>query len=580
MKHRLKTMLTAAGCVMLLVSASLVRAQDYTAAPKTTTFWVDKKTGQVFIRPGRGRVPMTFGASVDAAAIERQVEQKTNDRVQAAVAQAQAAQQAKDAELARKVDEMQPAWQSYVSNWQDKFHIGALLYGDYRFYTHTGFQPEELTQLQNPGVGNNEYNSFDITRTYLNFFFFPTPDWTLRITPNMYKTVGSAPNDAVGRVSGYGSNLDGNLGIRIKYAYLQYSDLWKDVPALKGGTVSMGSIANPLVAWEEDLYGYRFVNLTPWNYLSLSSTQLGLSMEGPVRLFGSEATYLDYGVGVYTNGSFHAFENTDTKQVMGRLSVYPFGADWRFQGLGITGFYNYGYGNTTPDLVDISTPLKGANAHIERIAALLHYSATRWNLAGEFDYGQNAFSLGNLFSGSGPGDAFGTATGPTVTGASPRDQLLTGNAACTTTSPCYNAFASYGPQTALYRAILQNGRERSVGFDFFGHYQIPDTKLSLFGMFQWFMPNDNVTKDPLDFQRFIVGIAYQYNEYLRFALDSQNTLFYHNQFGMSVAKAETYNYVPGQVFNGRRTPSIPSFVIPDLVPRDTHSIFLNVEFAY
>jgi hypothetical protein len=38
--------------------------------------------------------------------------------------------------------------------------------------------------------------------------------------------------------------------------------------------------------------------------------------------------------------------------------------------------------------------------------------------------------------------------------------------------------------------------------------------------------------------------------------------------------------VPGQVFNGRKTPSIGTFVIPDLVPRDTHSIFLNVEFAY
>ena len=67
-----------------------------------------------------------------------------------------------------------------------------LFYGDYRFYTNTGFQPQEMTQLTNPGPGNNNYNSFDITRTYLNFFFFPTKDWTLRITPNMYKTIGSS----------------------------------------------------------------------------------------------------------------------------------------------------------------------------------------------------------------------------------------------------------------------------------------------------------------------------------------------------------------------------------------------------
>lgn len=581
MKLKLKTMLTVVGCAALLAGARLALAQTYNStAPQLTTLWVDKKTGQVFIRPGRGRVPMSFGAPVDAATIEQQVEQKTNARVQDAVARERAEQQARSAELAKKVDDMQPAWHSYMANWQDEFHIGALLYGDYRFYTHTGFQPQELTQLQNPGVGNNSYNSFDITRTYLNFFFFPTPDWTLRLTPNMYKTVGSAPNDAVGRVSGYGSNLDGNIGVRMKYSYLQYSDLWRNVPDLKGGTVSIGEIPNPLVAWEEDLYGYRFVNLTPWNYLSLSSTQLGLSMEGPVHLFGSEATYLDYGVGVYDNASFHAFENTDTKQVMGRLTAYPFGADWRFQGLGITGFYNYGYGNTTPDAENLPTPLKGSNARIERLAALLHYSATRWNLAGEFDWGENAFSLGNMFSGSGPADAFGTPTGPAITSGAPRAQLITGNPGCSATKPCYSAFDGFGPQTAVYRAILQNGRERNLGIDFFGHYQIPDTKLSLFGMFQWFMPNTNVSNNPLDFQRFIVGVAYQYNEYLRFALDSQNVIFYHNQSGMSVARAAKYNYAPGQTFNGRLTPSNPSFVIPDMVPRDTHSIFLNAEFAY
>lgn len=129
----------------------------------------------------------------------------------------------------------------------------------------------------------------------------------MRITPNIYKTLGSA-NDKIGQVTGFGSNLDGDLADRLKYAPLQYSDLWKDVPILKNGTVSMGEIPNPLVGWEEDLYGFRFVNLTPWNYLSLSSTQLGISMEGPVT-FG-EKKYADYGFGVYDNASFHAFEQT------------------------------------------------------------------------------------------------------------------------------------------------------------------------------------------------------------------------------------------------------------------------------
>jgi hypothetical protein len=99
-------------------------------------------------------------------------------------------------------------------------------------------------------------------------------------------------------------------------------------------------------------------------------------------------------------------------------------------------------------------------------------------------------------------------------------------------------------------------------------------------MFQWFMPNDNMRENPLDFERFVAGIAYQYNEYLRFALDSQNLLFYHNQFGIPVSQAATLNYVPGSVLNGRKLPSVGTFEIPNLVPRDQHSIFFNVEFAY
>jgi hypothetical protein len=192
-----------------------------------------------------------------------------------------------------------------------------------------------------------------------------------------------------------------------------------------------------------------------------------------------------------------------------------------------------------------------------------------------------------MFSGSGPSDAFGTASGPSIASSKGKfNQSLTGapakgSLACSTTTPCYNAFASYGPQTAVYRAILQNGRERNIGFDFFGHFHIPNTKFTLFGMFQWFMPNDNYNgPDPLDFQRFIAGISYQYNEYLRFAIDSQNISFYHNQFGNTVGYAKGFNYTASSTFNGRRLPSVDTFAIPNLVPFDTHSVFLNIEFAY
>src|ERR1700676_1373248 len=37
--------------------------------------WVDQRTGQVFVRPGSGRVPLSL-TTADSAAIEQQIEQK------------------------------------------------------------------------------------------------------------------------------------------------------------------------------------------------------------------------------------------------------------------------------------------------------------------------------------------------------------------------------------------------------------------------------------------------------------------------------------------------------------------------
>ena len=76
------------------------------------------------------------------------------------------------------------------------------------------------------------------------------------------------------------------------------------------------------------MYGFRYVNLTPWNYLSLSSTQQGVSIQGPIKFH--ESQYVDDDAGVYNNSSFHAFEQTNTKQAMGRISFYPFGAKWKY----------------------------------------------------------------------------------------------------------------------------------------------------------------------------------------------------------------------------------------------------------
>ena len=86
---------------------------------------------------------------------------------------------------------------------------------------------------------------------------------------------------------------------------------------------TFGQQQNPLVDWEEKLWGFRYTALTPWNYLSLSSTQVGFSMKGPIKIH--EKQYVDYDFGVYNDASFHAIEKTSYKQVMARVTVYPFG---------------------------------------------------------------------------------------------------------------------------------------------------------------------------------------------------------------------------------------------------------------
>ncbi len=55
-------------------------------------------------------------------------------------------------------------------------------------------------------------------------------------------------------------------------------------------------------------------------------------------------------------------------------------------------------------------------------------------------------------------------------------------------------------------------------------------------------PNDKFAADPLDFQRFILGLSHQYNEYLRFALDSQNFSYYHGQQSIPIKTLTPFGY--------------------------------------
>lgn len=412
-----------------------------------------------------------------------------------------------------------------------KIKIGALAYADYAYYYKTGFGPQFLTQTNFAGAGNDNYSAFEVNRTYLNFVYSPNDVLSFRIVPNVYRQFASASSDKVGKVGAVPASADGNLTFRLKYGYAELN-AFRSSEAFHDDNIRFGQQMNPLVDWQEGLYGFRFVNLVPWNYLSLSSTYTGASLNGPIKVNGKQ--YIDYQIGIFNDANFHQFNQSETKTGMARVSFYPFGAKSKYDGLGITGFVDYGYGNVAPDT---------SNHVVERMAGLIHYTTPHngYQLAAEYDFGRNAFSLGNLFSGAGPQDAFGLGT------------------------------TQYAGLTDLASAILSGTHTRQKGFDVFGHADIPTTKLTLFGMWELFQPNTNIPSDPIDFHRLIAGINYRYSKHLRFALDSQNVFYRHSQF--------TYPASDLAQFNSKLAKANPTG-IANAVPPDVQAIFLNMEFSF
>jgi hypothetical protein len=609
-------MMVALACAPMIAAGTPARAlaadSPATSSHRGILLYEDQDTGALYRKPGKGRLPVRLSADDEGNTqeIEQQVQKKTelelkqhDDALRTEFMQKQDQLIKENAELTQKVRNIEPAWRTYVQDFQRKYRVGALLYGDWGLYTHSGFGPQFQDNLNQLGPGNNAYNSFDITRAYLQFFYFPTDDLLVRITPDIYKTFGSGSPTTFGKNSAVASNLTGDLNYRLKYGYVQYSSAFNWNRYLKGDTISFGLIQQPFLPWEEDLYGYRFVNASPWNYAGLSTSYFGLSVQGPIKY--NERQYVDYDFGIYTNAKYSQYEQSNTKQAMGRVSAYPFGARWRFDGLGLTFAYDYGWGNVSPDAtgptgfgVKPTTLTGGTNAafgkfnpgtafgnaaqsHITRLAALAHYTGERWQMAVEYDYGHNAFNGSSQFSGSGPAEFF-SPTAPRI------DASVSPQVDCTTAGAfpgkCSTVFAPYHNFSTLVAALQNNSRTVQSGFDVFGHYKIRHTPLTLFGMFQWFQPNTKVNLNPLDFQRWIAGVSYQYNEYLRIAVDTQDLLFYHDQSPFSTRYANSF----APVFPSARTPKghappdhtfFPEFV-DHPVPRDTHAVFVNLEFSY
>ena len=183
--------------------------------------------------------------------------------------------------------------------------VGGKIYFDYTY---------DLTD------GARDYNSFNITRTYFTVkgrHFF---------------------SDEEKGYAGYRITLDskdingqGYYEVFVKYAYVEIGGV---VPGLK---VRLGQVPTPWIGFEEHIWGFRFLRKVFVDAAGyMSSTDRGLSV-----LF--RQNLVDLAVNVVNGEGYHSPEVGKHKDLMARLSLFPFaGSEGALAGLGLHGYGQLG----------------------------------------------------------------------------------------------------------------------------------------------------------------------------------------------------------------------------------------------
>ncbi|MGB6974933.1 MAG: hypothetical protein WBD67_09645 [Terracidiphilus sp.] len=211
-----------------------------------------------------------------------------------------------------------------------KVKIGATFFADWSYWTsYDGTTAFVDNQTKPTSTDDDNFNSFEVTRTYFNLIYTPSGAVTLRITPDIFR------------------DSSNNLSFRLKYAFVDLNKLFASSKAFGHDKLTMGQTQQPLTDWEEGLTGYRYTYKMPMDFASgLSSAYVGVKLHGPIETNGRE--YLDYDMGLFTNGSYHAVEDSAAKQFMGRMTYYPMGTKKDRTGLGMTIFGDLGHSNVAP----------------------------------------------------------------------------------------------------------------------------------------------------------------------------------------------------------------------------------------
>jgi len=188
-------------------------------------------------------------------------------------------------------------------------------------------------------AGGNTYkpNSFNVSRTYINFTGNISHLLSFRITPDITNasTSVSLTNPGPGETASVSNSLDGNYIVRLKYGFAQINlDDW----TVKGSWVRLGLQQTPWVDYGEGVYRYRFQGPIMEDRDGLiTSSDKGVSYH---QNFANN--YGDIHVGLYNGEGYSKFESGDQrKAIQVRATVRPAAhGPIAARGLRISGFWD------------------------------------------------------------------------------------------------------------------------------------------------------------------------------------------------------------------------------------------------
>jgi hypothetical protein len=172
-------------------------------------------------------------------------------------------------------------------------------------------------ELQN----RSGFNTFDVTRTYLNINAQVSKNVRFRFTPDIRRTTDGS--------------LAGSLVVRVKYAFAQIDNVGPR------GWIRLGAHQTPWLDFEESINRYRVQGTM---FAEREGLIPGSSDFGASYFAALPAGYGEFHVGVYNGEGYAQPEANKYKSVQGRLTIRPLPTGGAIaSGFRVSAFFNDGW---------------------------------------------------------------------------------------------------------------------------------------------------------------------------------------------------------------------------------------------